>query len=101
MIYSLSGLLLLTAFVLAILDLYRLSAILLILVGLIDIIVIYLYGWLSISNWVRKLTPYSIDIVILVGLVPTVLFLCGLKICVWYTLGLLSAHFFNIQNSRR
>lgn len=93
--------LLIAAFVLAVMDYVIASTVILIAVGILDIWIIFFQRELSISAYIRGLAPWSIDRIILIGLVPLCWWLNGLKVALWFTLGLLNAHLFNIQNPRR
>jgi len=94
------SLLLLVAFGLALMRYPNASAVVLSVVGLLDIWLVFVQKKESISAYIRKLMPWSIDRIILVGLVPLCWWLCGLQIAVWFTLGLLNAHFFNIEEKK-
>jgi hypothetical protein len=86
----------LAAFVLALHRCERLAAVALIIVGLLDLYIIWKKE-ITISTYVRSISPWNVDCIILVGLVPVCLFVCGWEPAVWFTLGLLNAHFFNIE----
>lgn len=94
------AILLALAFCLAIADKVFVAILTLVVVGLFDLVLIY-KKQATISEFIRSLAPWNIDRIILVGLVPFCLLHCGAKVALWFTLGLLNAHFFNIQNSRR
>ena len=92
--------LLVAAFALALFFKITAAAICLTAVGLLDLYLILCLRQKSVSWWIRGLTPYYIDRIVLVALVPFAWYVSGLGVAVWFTLGLLSNHLLEVQNRR-
>jgi hypothetical protein len=93
--------LLVAAFILAIFDRVYPAIVVLAAVGLLDCWLVFIRQEMSISAFIRGLAPWRIDQFILVGLIPLCWWLAGSKVVLWFTLGLLNAHLFNIENRRK
>lgn len=88
------AILLIVAFVLAVTNHIWPAWIVLIIVGLIDLYLIYVKKEITITKWIRSLTPHRIDNIIMLGLVGLCWWLKGPQIALWFLFGLLNNHLF-------
>jgi hypothetical protein len=100
MLQFIGSLFLLFAFFDALLGFVARPIVVLAVIGIYDAWLIWGLKRESISEWIRRLAPWHIDRIILVGLVPLCWWLCGSQVALWFTLGLLNAHFFNIEEKK-
>jgi hypothetical protein len=68
-----------------------------IIVGLIDLYLIYILKAERITQWIRGLTGHTIDNIILIGLIVLVWALKGPDIALWFFLGSMNTHFFEMN----
>ena len=85
---------LIAAFVWALVGVVSFAWITLIIVGLIDLYLIYIVKEITISRWIRQLCGHRMDNVIMIGLCVAVWFWKGETLALWFVLGLLNNHFF-------
>lgn len=97
-IQRVGAVLLVTAFVAALMHYMPVALTVLIVTGIIDIWLIYIVGDKSISYYIRSLLPRFVDYMIMFGTVGVVILMQGWFTAIWFVLGLLSSHFFEIQN---
>ncbi len=97
---ELGSLLLVLAFIAALEHCICGAAVLLSLVGVIDLYLIFVAKEKTVSYFIRSLFPPYVDYVVMVLIAGIVFMLCNWEINVWFVLGILSNHFFEIQNRK-
>jgi len=95
---SIGAMILMFAFAMALTSRINEAITSLIFVGIIDLYLIYIAGEKSISFWIRGLMPKYFDNLVMAGLLVLVWHVCSLQITIWFILGILSNHLFEIQN---
>lgn len=93
-VQMIGAVLLVIAFVLAVLNKAVEAWIVLVSVGILDLCLIYIWKDITISRWIRGLTGSKVDTVIMLGLVALCWWLKGEAIALWFLLGLLNNHLF-------